>query len=130
MKAKLQQFMLGRNGVDDLGRFLNLLVLVILLLGAFLFPQVSGLAIGIMVLCYFRIFSRNIYKRAQENAMFLRLKSRATGKVAVQIQRMKSRKTHRYFQCPSCKQTLRVPKGKGKISITCPKCRTVFDKRS
>ena len=130
MKAKLQQFMMGRYGLDDLGRFLNTLVLVILLLGALLFPQITGVAIGIMLLCYFRILSRNTYKRAQENAAYLRVRHKVTGKLSVQWQKIKSYKTHRFFRCPSCRQTLRVPKGKGTITVTCPKCRTVFEKRS
>ena len=130
MKAKLQQFMIGRYGLDDLGRFLNILVLVILLLSSFLFPQISGVAFGIMFICFFRIFSRNTYKRTQENTAYLRIKNKIAGKFSMQVKKIKSRKTHRYFRCPSCKQTLRVPKGKGMISIICPKCRTVFKKRS
>ena len=130
MKAKLQQFMIGRYGLDDLGRFLNIFVLVIMLLSSFLFPQISGVAIGIMFIGFFRIFSRNTNKRAQENMAYLRVKNKITGKLSTQVQKVKSRKTHRFFRCPSCKQTLRVPKGKGMISITCPKCHTVFKKRS
>ena len=130
MKEKLRQSMIGRYGVDDLGRFLNILALVLLLLGAFLLPQLSGLAMGLMVIYVFRMLSRNSYKRSQENEMYLRLKQKATGWTSIYVQQFKHRKTHKYFKCPSCKQTLRVPKGKGNISITCSKCRTVFKKRS
>ena len=130
MKEKLRQFMIGRYGVDDLGRFLNILTLVLLLLGAFLLPQLSGLAMGLMIIYFFRMLSRNAYKRSQENEMYLRLKQKATGWTSIYVQQFKHRKTHKYFKCPSCKQTLRVPKGKGNISITCSKCRTVFKKRS
>ena len=130
MKEKLQQFMLGRYGVDDLGRFLNILTLILLLLGMFLLPQLSGVAMGLMILYFFRMLSRNNYKRSRENELYLRLKHKATGWTYVYIQQFKHRKTYKYFRCPSCKQSLRVPKGKGNISITCSKCRTVFKKRS
>ena len=130
MKARLQQFMIGRYGQDNLGRFLNIAALIILLLGSFLLPQLTGAALAIMILCLFRNFSRNTYKRSQENEAFLRLKNKFTGLFTRQIRKLKDRKTHRFFRCSSCKQTLRVPKGKGMISITCPKCRYVFKKRS
>ena len=130
MKAKLQQFMMGRHGLDDLGRFINILALVILVLSTILLPQLTGIVFALIIICFFRIFSRNTYKRSQENESFLHLKRKFTGVFTRQIGKLKSRKTHRFFRCPSCKQTLRVPKGKGMISITCPKCRTVFKKQS
>ena len=130
MKERMQRFMYGRYGNDDLGRFLNIVVLVMLVLSMLLLPQLSSVAIALMVIGYFRIFSRNTYKRSQENAVYLRLAGKVKAPFLSQIQRFKQRKTHRYYHCPSCRQTLRVPKGKGKLSITCPKCKTTFEKRS
>ena len=71
-----------------------------------------------MILSLFRCFSRNTYKRYNENRKFL-----------LMIDRIKDR-DHRYYTCPKCRQTVRVPKGKGKISITCPKCREKFIKKT
>ena len=130
MKEKMQRFMYGRYGMDDLGRFMNIVVLVVFVLSMLLLPQLSSVAIALMVINYFRIFSRNTYKRSQENAVYLRLFGKIKAPFLGQIQRFKQRKTHRYFHCPSCRQSLRVPKGKGKLSITCPKCKTTFEKRS
>ena len=130
MKAKLQQFMMGRYGQDDLCRFMNILSLVFLVLGMVLIQQLTGFAIALMIIGIFRMFSRNVNKRAQENKAYLRIKNKITGWFSKRVRRIKDRKTHRYFDCPSCKKTLRVPKGKGKISITCPQCRTIFEKRS
>ena len=130
MKEKMQRFMYGRYGMDDLGRFMNIVVLVLFVLGMLLLPQLSSVAIALMVIGYFRIFSRNTYKRSQENAVYLRLLGKVKAPFFGQIQRFKQRKTHRYYHCPSCRQTLRVPKGKGRLSITCPKCKTTFEKRS
>ena len=130
MKAKLQQFMMGRYGVDNLSRFINILALILLLLSSLLQPQLTGAAIALIIINFIRMLSRNTYKRSQENEAFLRLKGRFTGVFSGQIRRIKDYKTHRFFKCPSCKQTLRVPKGKGMISVTCPKCRNVFKRKS
>jgi hypothetical protein len=72
----------------------------------------------LMIWAIFRMLSRNTYKRYQENRKFLQF----TG-------RMKDRE-HRYFDCPKCRQMVRVPRGKGKISITCPRCREKFVKKT
>ena len=130
MKARLQHFMIGRYGQDDLCRFINILVLVILLLGALLLPQLTGIAFALLIICFFRIFSRNIDKRSQENYAYLKIKSNIKGWFSKYKRRFTERKTHCFFSCPSCKKTLRVPKGKGLLSITCPNCLTVFEKRS
>jgi hypothetical protein len=122
--------MMGRYGQDDLCRFMNILSLVFLVLGMVLIQQLTGFAIALMIIGIFRMFSRNVNKRAQENKAYLRIKNKITGWFSKRVRRIKDRKTHRYFDCPSCKKTLRVPKGKGKISITCPQCRTIFEKRS
>ena len=130
MKAKLQQFMMGRYGQDDLCRFMNIVSLVFLVLGMVLIQQLTGFAVALMIMGIFRMFSRNVNKREQENKAYLRMKNKITGWFSKRVRRIKDHKTHRYFNCPSCKKTLRVPKGKGKISITCPQCRTIFEKRS
>ena len=130
MREKLQRFMIGRYGFDDLGRFLNILALIILVAGTFLIPQITVFALVLIVICYFRMFSRNMYKRANENMIYLGIRGKITGFFSSIFIRMKSLKTHCYFRCPSCRQKLRVPRGKGKISISCPKCHTKFERRS
>ncbi len=123
MKMGLQRFMAGRYGTDKLNTALLILGLVLCVVSMFL-P--AGLAVVIAttlayvcsVLVIFRSFSRNTYKRYQENRRYLAL-----------LERIKDRE-HRYFACPKCKQSVRVPKGKGKIAITCPKCREKFIKKT
>ncbi len=129
-RDRLTRFMYGRYGVDQLNRFLMGIVVVSLVLSLFihhqLFYWLTVLGIGIS---YFRMFSKNIRKRSQENNRYLQ----ATDGVRKSFARMKSRsqdKSHCYFKCPSCKQTVRVPKGKGKICITCPKCSKEFIKKT
>ena len=69
-------------------------------------------------LVLYRMLSKSTYRRYQENRRFLQL-----------IDRIKDRK-NRYYKCPKCKQLVRVPRGKGKISITCPRCKEKFVKKT
>lgn len=129
MKYKLQQFMMGRYGTDNLGQALNVLALVAMVVGLFL-PQVSFLAMMVLIVCFFRMFSRNTYARSQENDQYLQWKNKVTKWCSIRIVRFKNRKVYLYFKCPSCKQDLRVPRGKGNVTITCPICKTEIKKRS
>ncbi|AHF08177.1 BRcat domain-containing protein [Desulfitobacterium metallireducens] len=126
-----KQFMAGRYGVDPLS-----IALLIAYLPVTLIAQLSNLkilnllALAILFVSYFRIFSRNIPKRSQENQKFLLKWYPVKNWLTLKIYRIKDRKIHRYFKCPNCEQNVRVPKGKGKIRITCPKCKKSFVKRT
>ncbi len=119
----MKHFMLGRYGTDKLNTYLLGTAVVLCLLAMFIPWALVRLAMaavtyGLMFLSLFRCFSRNTYKRYEENRRFLRW-----------LDRIKDR-DHRYFDCPRCHQTVRVPRGKGKISITCPKCRERFERKT
>ena len=129
MKERISKFFLGRNGMDELNRFMNITALVLLALGIFV-RLFSSLGMAVFILTVYRTMSRNLYKRSQENDGYLQIKGRVKSWIAIQKKRFAERKTHCYFRCPSCKQTVRVPKGKGKISIICPKCGTAFVEKS
>lgn len=137
MKEKLARFMQGRYGNDQLNNFLMKTFLVEFLL-YFLLRGVSRglstvmyyLGFATIIYVYYRLFSRNIYKRASENQAFLNKTTNIRYKINRQKSIIQQRKTHRIYKCPTCKQKVRVPKGKGKISIHCPKCDTYFIKRS
>ena len=130
MKERFQQFMIGRYGLDELGRYLNIVACIVFLLGVIITPQASSLGIVLIIYNYFRIFSRNIRARSNENAAFLRVRSQFGRWLSNKKLRFSQRNTHCFYRCPSCKKTIRVPKGKGKIEITCPVCRNRFVKRS
>ena len=137
MKEKLARFMQGRYGNDQLNNFLMKAFLVEFLLYFLLRGVSKGLSavmyylgFATIIYVYYRLFSRNIYKRASENQAFLNKTANIRSKINSQKSIMKQRKTHRIYKCPTCKQKVRVPKGKGKISIHCPKCDTYFIKRS
>ena len=135
MKEKLIRFMQGRYGIDQLSKFLLITGLAVVLLSAFFGEiEVSMLLYifgwGVVIYCYFRIFSRNVQKRYAENQAYLM----KTYKIRNWFQNQKNiwqqRKVYHIYTCPSCKQKIRIPKGKGKIEVRCPKCGTTFIKKS
>ena len=126
MRNWLQRVMAGRYGVDEYSRFLNIVALVSLVLSILFNNGLSVffwlLAIISLVWTYFRMFSRNTYKRRAENNAYLTIRYNMTRKLSGLKQRMQQKRYYRFYKCPKCGITTRVPKGKGKIRITCPKC--------
>jgi len=118
-----RNFMIGRYGHDQLGSVIFAAGLISMVLSMFfsrfLWSSVfSFLSWVLLIWCMVRIYSRNLEARARENRVYLNF-----------ISHLKD-KEHRYFRCPCCRQTVRVPKGRGKINITCPKCRNKFIKKT
>ena len=123
LRAGFMKFMMGRYGTDKLNTAILTVGVIVILATIFVASPAVDLALtlvsyGLMIWAMCRTFSRNTYKRYQENRKFLML-----------LDRIKDRE-HRYFSCPRCRQPVRVPKGKGKIAITCPKCREKFIKKT
>lgn len=128
--------MIGRYGVDQLGRFLCIAIVVVCVVSLFL-QQNSGVSSvlsllywALLIYSFFRIFSRNISKRRQENDKYLSIKYKITQKFNLFKRQIKDRKDYKYFSCPQCGRTVRVPKGKGKVRITCPNCDNAFIKNT
>ena len=128
LRNGLSRFMYGRNGADQLGLCIIWTAILLDIIGMLtkkipLLSSIIGAVTTVMVLwALFRVFSRNLEKRRAENAAFLQkvwwpIKRRFN---SGRQQRMD--KEHKYFTCPKCKTVCRVPAGKGKIVITCPKC--------
>ena len=120
---KLRNFMIGRYGTDKLNMTILCAGLVVCLISAFVDSVqvnllLTAVSYGLMIWALCRSFSRNTYKRYEENRKFLQF-----------FDRLKDRE-HRYYDCPKCRQVVRVPRGKGKIAITCPKCRERFIKKT
>lgn len=119
----MRRFMMGRYGSDKLNTALLMTGVVICLISAivpFAIVKLIAMALcyGLMFWAISRMLSRNTYKRYQENRKYLQF-----------IERIKDRQ-HRYYDCPRCRQQVRVPRGKGKISITCPKCKEKFIRKT
>ena len=131
MMEKLRRFMYGRYGTDQLNIALVIAAMVISLIsrifGSF-WGQLPAYLILIWVIV--RMMSKNRAARMKENAVFLKLWNPIAKWFRLQYNRLRDIKTHRYFTCPNCKNALRVPKGKGEITITCPVCKTRFDKKT
>lgn len=123
LSASFRRFMTGRYGTDRLNMAILVTALVIVIIYGFL-PRgivkfvLWGISYGLMVWAIFRSLSRNTYKRYEENRRF-----------SMVFDRLKDRE-HRYYQCPRCRQSVRVPRGKGKIAITCPRCAEKFIRKS
>lgn len=118
-----RNFMMGRYGTDKLNLWILMtgvvaMVFAMLLGGTTIKLILTAVSYGLLILALWRSFSRQTYKRYQENRKFLQF-----------LDRFKDRQ-HRYFNCPKCRQVVRVPRGKGKIAITCPKCRERFIKKT
>ncbi len=123
LSAGLRSFMTGRYGTDKL----NMVILSAGLVASLLSVWISApgwnlllfvLSYGLMIWAIFRSLSRNTYRRYQENRKFLQF-----------FFRLKDR-DNRYFDCPKCRQMVRVPRGKGKIAITCPRCKEKFIRKT
>ena len=123
LSAGLRRFMQGRYGSDKLNTTILMVALVLVLVYTFLpFGPVKLilwiLSYVLMIWAIFRMLSRNTYRRYQENRRFLQF-----------VDGIRDRE-HRYYDCPNCHQRVRVPRGKGKISISCPKCREKFIRKT
>lgn len=131
MKEKVQRFMAGRYGFDELSRVCLWLTILLMVVSMFAKKQwVYLLSLVLLVYTYCRAFSRKIVKRQQENQRFCNFRYQIVVKWNKWKQRQAQKKIYRFYKCPQCKQTVRVPKGKGKICITCPRCRTEFIRKS
>lgn len=131
LRENLQRFMYGRYGFDQYGRFIFGAVFVVIIMNMFIrSPILYYVELALIIYGYFRILSKNHAKRYSENVKFLGIKNQCMGVIQRKRRFMEERKVNHIYTCPSCKQKIRVPKGKGKIEITCPKCHTKFVKRS
>lgn len=146
LRYKVFQFMQGRRGVDQFNQFLFIVSSLLLLISMFSFSLSNityPLGIAIWIYSMFRAFSKNLYKREQENNWYLAKKHMVTGgrtfggrfggrfyrRAPGAGQTAYDMQNYVYFKCPSCGQKMRAPRGKGKIKVKCHNCHTEFDKR-
>lgn len=123
MNLKFQRWMAGRYGGDELSHALNIAVLVGLLLSCI--PALRLLYVPAFVLLIWstvRIYSRNIEKRRAERSAYLRFTGKLRSRFSLRKRMWRERRTHKYIRCRQCKTMLRVPRGKGKIRVTCSSC--------
>ena len=127
----LRRFMMGRYVVDQLSMALLILSFLLTAIAELTrLPILVFIAYVPLVISIFRILSRNMVKRRLENYKFVMAMGPVYSWFRRLQRRVKDSKTHRYFKCPNCKASLRVPKGKGKIIVICPRCRTEFSRKT
>ena len=130
MREKLQRFMIGRNGHDQLNMFLLLAGFALLLIASIFADSIGKymqpVVWVVLLLVYFRMMSKNLQRRREENGKFVRLRYKLMGSSRAKYERWIQRKDYKFFTCPSCKTVLRVPRGHGKIKIVCRKCGNSF----
>ncbi|MEG0168625.1 hypothetical protein [Anaerorhabdus sp.] len=131
IKYALLRFMQGRYGVDSLNNFIlytsiGIYIIDIFFVKDFYLSIVSQLMVIVVI---FRMFSKNWMARQKENATFLKL-TKGIRRYFVCLQKQMKDREHAYFLCPNCKQIVRVPRGKGKIELICPTCKTKFERKS
>ena len=128
---KLYRFMSGRNGNDQLGLAMLICALILNIIFRMTgFYLLGIIAMALVVLVIFRMFSRNVYKRQEENRRFMGFWYNSKQQFKDWRTRCSQSKQYKFFTCPGCKNILRVPRGKGKIQITCPKCGQRFGGKS
>ena len=129
MRERLARFMAGRNGNDRLNMFLLIVDAVLIVLST-VWRSASGvlypLVLVLLGYIYLRMFSRNVYKRREENGKYMRLRYKVDAALRLRRERWVQRKDYKFFTCPSCRTSLRVPRHRGKVKIVCRKCGTSF----
>ena len=135
MKEKIGRFMAGRYGNDKLNQFmmavfLGCAVLNLFVRNAYVSTVLNSWECLLILLVYIRMFSRNISKRYAENQKYLALENRLRRFFGQKRYLMQQRREYHIYKCPGCKQKIRIPRGKGKISIRCPKSGEEFIKNS
>lgn len=132
LKYSFYRFMNGRYGVDQLSLALLILTLVLSILGGIFIGRsvwVSLLVNSINLIAIYRVFSKKIRIRQQENMKFMHWLKPIQKKFKL-LQLNLTQKQYKHYQCPQCQKTLRVPRGRGHIEIQCPRCHTAFNRRS
>lgn len=130
---KAQRFMIGRYGADQLWRALLIFYLISIIITNIVYRfskiayySLSVLSLAIIIFAIFRVFSKNIDARRKENQDWLRFTGSVKQKFMFQREKAKQRKTHKFVKCRQCKKTLRLPRYKGKLNVTCPHCKNNF----
>jgi hypothetical protein len=131
LSARLNRWMSGRNGTDQLGIFTLIFGLILSMLGSILnLGIISFLGLVLYVITLFRMFSRNLQGRRKENDLYLKYTGNLTTKSRQFFRRMKNRKEYRYFRCPQCRQLIRMKRGTGEKQVTCAKCGHQFQQKA
>ena len=130
-RAAVSRFMSGRYGSDQLNLTMVSGALIVTTIGSLSGVYFLTLAAdALLLLAIFRMFSKDRYRRAHENQVYLEKTQKVRRAATEWVNRVKNSRKYHYYTCPKCKQRLRVPRGVGNITITCKQCGTKFDKKA
>ncbi len=130
-RAAVSRFMSGRYGSDQLNLTMVIGALIVTTIGSLSGVYFLTLAAdALLLLAIFRMFSKDRYRRAHENQVYLEKTQKVRRAATEWVNRVKNSRKYHYYTCPKCKQRLRVPRGVGNITITCKNCGTKFDKKA
>ena len=130
-RATVSRFMSGRYGSDQLNLTMVIGALIVTTIGSLSGVYFLTLAAdALLLLAIFRMFSKDRYRRAHENQVYLEKTQKVRRAATEWVNRVKNSRKYHYYTCPKCKQRLRVPRGVGNITITCKQCGTKFDKKA
>ena len=131
LRAGLQRMMTGRHGADELSLALLIAGLVLSIIGSFTHIGLLGLvSMALYIYGIFRMFSRNIQKRSEENQKYLSIVHGSSGSVRQFFVRLKNIRKYKYFKCPECHSRLRLPRKVGEVTVTCGKCHHAFKQKA
>lgn len=131
LRWRLSLWLEGRYGADSLSNVLNMVGLALLLIAVLTgLTLLWAFAMGVILLSAFRTFSKNIPQRERENEAWLNLIAKPKEAISLARKAWANRTTTKYFRCKGCGAVLSVPKGKGKLRVTCPKCHWQTEKKS
>ncbi|XJS10834.1 hypothetical protein ACF3NG_00785 [Aerococcaceae bacterium WGS1372] len=123
LKWKFSRFMIGRYGADSLYQATVILVVILQLIHFFTKnPSLNFISLVLIVRMLFRVFSKNIVARRQENTLYVSLANKVKKRWKIEVRRVREYRTHRYRQCEQCKTVMRLPRKRGTHTAKCPKC--------
>ena len=130
-KDGVRNFMIGRNGTDQLSMAMLIAGIVLSLLTAITKLGIFNLlGLIVLILTIFRMFSRNLEKRRAENQKFVNFRANFGTNAKQLMNRLKSMKKYKYFKCPQCGARLRLPRKVGEVTVTCGKCKNQFKQKA
>ncbi len=128
---RFANWMRGRNGADELSMAIVVLSALLLVINLFAHTRfLPFIALALALYACWRDSSKNLAARRKENRAFLKLLGPAAQWIKNPRATMDERRSYKHLTCPSCGQQMRVPRGKGKMRVTCPKCKNKFEAQS
>ena len=128
LRERFAEFMVGRYGIDRLYYFLLAICFILIVINLFANSYIiSVIESGLFFFALYRVLSRNVYKRQQENEKFIKFIEKPKQYINLQKCKSRDKETHIYKKCPSCKNNLRLPRQKGEHTVVCPCCKHRFD---